>query len=308
MNWETKAALSRWIARLPQGMGNRLYGQAQRIMGSNRSKDRHFTACGEILDQLHLQGRTLDQARCLEIGTGKRLVVPVTLWLAGSEEIITVDAHRVQDSTLIRKDLREIPTLASQIATHPMIDKDRLDSLCQLLGGPWTLEDLMRHCHIDYRAPVDAAHLDLEDRSVDYQISYTVFEHIPPGELGDILQETRRVLRPEGLAMNLVDYSDHFSHRDPSIHGLNFLQYTDQEWAALAGNRFHYLNRLRHDDMRTLHEEAGLHLVSETTREFPEFATHLPALSAPFSQKPDTILRVATAWIIGSPPKEILTR
>ena len=83
-------------------------------------------------------------------------------------------------------------------------------------------------------------------------ISYTVFEHIPAPILSDILSEAQRVLRPSGLAIHLIDYSDHFAHSDASISAINFLQYDDAAWSRLADNPYMYMNRLRADDYPAL--------------------------------------------------------
>ena len=50
----------------------------------------------------------------------------------------------------------------------------------------------------------------------------------------------------------MVDYSDHFSHSDQTISSINFLRYSDDEWQRYAGNRYMYMNRLRHDDVLAL--------------------------------------------------------
>jgi SAM-dependent methyltransferase len=159
----------------------------------------------------------------------------------------------------------------------------------------------MDRCGVDYLAPADARKLDLEHASVDLQVSFTVFEHIAPDILLDILRETARVLRPEGLALNLVDYSDHFSHRDASLHRLNFLRYSDTEWTRIAGNRFHYLNRLRHDDMLSLHAKAGLSLVSEHPLRIPALLDSAPPLDPSYRNKPAEILSTLGAWIAARP-------
>jgi hypothetical protein len=63
-----------------------------------------------------------------------------------------------------------------------------------------------------------------------------------------IINEGNRILSEEGLFVHLIDCSDHFSHNDKSISRINFLQYNVTQWNKLAGNRYVYVNRLRHDD------------------------------------------------------------
>ena len=57
--------------------------------------------------------------------------------------------------------------------------------------------------------------------------------------------------------MLLVDYGDHFEHNDHRLSNINFLQYSDALWRVIAGNRYMYMNRLRHDAMLTLFQRAS---------------------------------------------------
>ena len=60
-----------------------------------------------------------------------------------------------------------------------------------------------------------------------------------------------------------VDYSDHFSHSDSSISAINFLQFSELKWDMLAGNRYMYMNRLRHDDFLDLFRQWGHSVLME---------------------------------------------
>ena len=106
-------------------------------------------------------------------------------------------------------------------------------------------------------APSDAAKTGLPDESVDYHVSNAVFEHIPLNILKDILKEGNRIVKKGGLFIHNIDYSDHFAYDDKNITAINFLRYSDEEWAKTAGNKHAYVNRLRHDDFISLFESAG---------------------------------------------------
>ena len=66
------------------------------------------------------------------------------------------------------------------------------------------------------------------------------------------------MLRPDGLFVHVVDFSDQFSHSDRSINAVNFLRFSDSDWLRLAGGRYSYVNRLRIDDCVRLFAESGL--------------------------------------------------
>jgi SAM-dependent methyltransferase len=134
----------------------------------------------------------------------------------------------------------------------------RLSELANFDGGH---KELLALAHIDYKSPADATNLNLPAGSIDFHVSYAVLEHMPREIVEATLKEARRLLRPRGLLLHVIDPSDHFSHDDDSITAINFLQFSDDEWRRLAGNRFMYHNRLRAHEYVQLFEDAGLEIV-----------------------------------------------
>lgn len=92
---------------------------------------------------------------------------------------------------------------------------------------------LLSEANIVYLAPADASNTDLSDNSIDYHISTTVLEHISRCDIERILVEAKRILKNDGAALHFIDLSDHFQHQDLSITKINFLRYSDKEWAIL---------------------------------------------------------------------------
>jgi hypothetical protein len=70
-------------------------------------------------------------------------------------------------------------------------------------------------------------------------------------------------LTPGGYVCHVVDNTDHYAHRDPSIDYANFLKFDDWQWRLLTLGPLSFTNRLRHSDYRRLLEGAGLHVVQE---------------------------------------------
>lgn len=267
MNWKLKAFIQNTIAMLPSALSYRLYYLVQRRFGGLRSPDpsSRLQAAAEILARIEQQGHAADSMAFLEIGTGPRVIVPIALWLCGASEIISVDLNPYLRTELVARDIayirhhrQEIQTLFQPYASAALF-RERLARLEMVEG--MRLDDLLDMMHIRYQAPQDAAHLDLPAHSLDHHISFTVLEHIPPGALRSILLEGRRVLKRDGLFVHTVDLSDHFAHSDESISAVNFLQFSEEEWARHAGNRYMYHNRLRIDDYVDLFEAAGLEIL-----------------------------------------------
>jgi SAM-dependent methyltransferase len=108
---------------------------------------------------------------------------------------------------------------------------------------------------IDYRAPQDARRLP-GDLQIDCFFSNEVLEHIPEPVLEEIFEALKGNLRPGGLALHRIDYTDHFARSDATASRFNFLTYSDPEWAPY-NTSFQYVNRLRHSDFERLFARAG---------------------------------------------------
>lgn len=156
------------------------------------------------------------------------------------------------------------------IDLFPMLDLRLADAAARGLatltdGRPYQpigrIEDL-KHYGIIYRAPCDAAATGFTAGCFDACISTDTLEHIPPGDLLRIFVELMRILRSGGLVSAVIDYSDHYAHTDASISRLNFLQFSENEF-ALHNHSVHYQNRMRHGDYLALFKQVGFEVLKE---------------------------------------------
>jgi SAM-dependent methyltransferase len=302
VRWKAKATLASALARLPPALGEALYYQAQRRFGNLRTVDPHkrFRAAIETWDHLVTHGIDPVGLRFCEIGTGWVPAVPIAYWLMGAAGTITVDLHRYLKDELVRDCLASVARQADHFRAlfGPRLDEARFTALRNLRDAGRCL-DL---CGVEYIAPRSAADTGLPDACVDIHSSFTVLEHIPPDVLLAVLREARRVLRPAGVSVHRIDYSDHFSHSDPSITAVNFLQYSDEAWARYAGHDFQYVNRLRHDDVCALFEQAGHTLLAVLPIVQPRCSALLRSgtfrVSPRFGSKSIDVLEVTGAWVI----------
>jgi hypothetical protein len=197
-------------------------------------------------------------ARILEVGTGRLLEVPLGFYLGGAAGTTTVDLNRYLKSELVMESIQAMAHRRESIlALFRPVSSSGLEDRFERLIASGSLQSLMTVAGITYLAPADAGHLPLASASVDIHTSFTVFEHVPRAVLVSILQEASRLLSPHGVALHRIDMSDHYAHDDPSISYINFLQYSQDSWQRLAGNRFAYHNRLRAADYRLIYQEAG---------------------------------------------------
>ena len=260
MQWRRKAQIQRLFSRLPAG--NALYYMLQRRFGSlrqNPDPTRLLRECSSLVAELRTADHEVAGARMMEIGTGRRIDMPLGLYLAGAASIVTVDLNRYLRPELVMASIRTMQTCSDEVIAlfDPVSPRAEVQARFQRLIACQSLADVFAATNITYLAPADARHIRMPADSIDIQISYTVFEHIPRDVLVGILREASRLLGKRGVALHHVDLSDHYAHDDPSISYINFLQFSQTEWNRLAGNRFAYHNRLRAHEYRRIYSEAG---------------------------------------------------
>jgi len=114
---------------------------------------------------------------------------------------------------------------------------------------------------IDYKI-YDGRHIPFADESFDLIWSSDVYEHLRFPKI--TVEETYRLLRPNGIAVHLIDLKDHFSYINPDPDVVfNCLKCPGWLWEMMTWNRSNYLNRLRASDWATLHESVGFSILSK---------------------------------------------
>jgi SAM-dependent methyltransferase len=265
MHWKLRALLLRAMANLPGGYA--AYQFLQRHFGSHcdpefyRSKLRmQRDAARLILDS----GGTLAGTAVMEVGTGWLPLTSVAFWICGAAQVRTYDVNRHLLAGVFRRALGWLTTNQDEIVAlwDGIVSPDRVvgclgairDGGCQ----PGATLDL---AHIAYHAPADASATNLPGASIDIHYSTDVLEHVPPGGIEAILREARRVLKPEGRSVHIVDPRDHFALTDSRVSVINFLQYSDRQWQQYAGHYLAYHNRLRDPAFQRLFEDTGFEVL-----------------------------------------------
>jgi hypothetical protein len=307
MHWKLKARIQSAVSLLPSGASYATYYWMQRHFGALRrpSPVRRLTAAVEIWKRIQAQGYTPMGKVFFEVGTGRVPLVPLAYWLMGAEKTITIDLNPYLKRDLVAESLRYISENEGEIRNlfGSLMDQNRFVELSAFSRDfRFSISAFLDLCRVDYVAPGDAANTRLPNQSIEFHTSYTVFEHIPSDVLRRILEEGNRIIRNDGLFVHRIDYSDHFSHSDKSISAINFLTHSDDEWKKYAGNRYMYMNRLRHDDFINLFEGVG-HTIVEAQPSIDQRSRELLRngslkLNRRFSSKSEDVLAMTGAWII----------
>lgn len=309
MDWRFKSALLEAVSRLPPSASYATYYWLQRRLGRSQVVDVSTKLRHGILTWKYVlaQGRDPRGKVFFEVGSGRTLLVPLAYWLMGARRTISVDLNRYLSQEMVHESLRQIAADTGRIRElfGDLLDDARFDAILELgRQRDWPLERFLDLCQIEYIAPGDAADTGLPAGSVDVHTSYTVFEHIPEHVLRRILAEGNRITADSGTFVHRIDYSDHFYTFDKGITTINFLQYSDRAWRLFAGNRYAYTNRLRHDDLLRLFEQAG-HRIVDARPDVDRRALELLRsgtfrLDERFSAKSDDVLSISAAWIVSA--------
>jgi hypothetical protein len=196
-------------------------------------------------------GRSFAGATILEIGSGWFPTIPVMLSVQGAKKIFLSDLTPHMDQVTFAATLE---FLRPQLTHFPdAANKTKLDEF-----------------GLEYLAPfrVDA----IPDGSLDFVISRTVLEHIPPADLLQLHTQLRPKLSANALIVHCIDHSDHLEHRDKSISRINFLTWSEQKHKIVNRLTKEGENRLRHHEYRELFEKAGYAITGESGE------PHLPTL------------------------------
>lgn len=309
MRWQQKARIQNAVSLLPSKASYAAYYWLQRHFGNLRRLDPtgRLRAGVEIANRLERQGRSVNGGVFLEIGTGHVPITPLAFWLMGAERTITVDINPYVQLDLLREGL-------AHMAAHPeetralfgsRLIPQRFDAAMDMArSADLTLARFLDRAAIRYLAPADAGRTNLPSQSVDFEISYNVFEHVRPEDLKRIIAEGNRVVKRNGLFVHRIDYSDHFSHSDASISAVNFLRFSDGDWNRWAGNRYMYLNRLRHDDYLRMMRQSGRRIVDMQCTEDPRALALIASGELKVHERFQALspqrLAIRDAWIVAA--------
>ena len=277
MNWRVKGVTQKVLSLLPAGQ--RVNSVLQERLGGLRRFEAHVDTkihADWLALVAHLReiGCPIAGNTFLEIGTGRFPALPFGFALAGARRCFTFDVAPLLDGRLTRRMTERFEAHLPVIAEKLGLGEASVRERWARLAGAATAEELLRLAAIEYRAPADAAASGLPDASVGVVFSNSVLEHVEPAALGPLMRETRRILRPDGLAIHAVNCGDHYARFDRRLTQIHYLRFPEREW-RIWNNALQYQNRLRANDFLEAAEREGLQIVLDRQRPRPELLARL---------------------------------
>ena len=269
MHWRLKGLIQKALGVMPGG--DALHYRLQRRFGGLQNFRRELAIKVEdwtiMVAHLRDAGIPIAGTRFFEIGTGWYPTFPFALYLAGAGRVTTYDLTRHLQEDLVRAAVVELGDFLEVIATTSGSDLvDVRARHARLVAGLHDGVDLAIASDgvIQYAAPADATRTALADGEVDVVFSNSVLEHVPPDAIAAMHRESLRILSPGGVMFHSVNCGDHYAYVDPKGHHLNYLRYSDKEW-ALWNNAFLYQNRMRAHEFVEGAAALGYEIVLDTS-------------------------------------------
>jgi SAM-dependent methyltransferase len=279
MDWRIKGILQCLLSVAPGGyLAN---GVLQRTVGEMRDFRRYVASKVEdwavFMSHFRHLGFDLRGRRMLEIGTGWLPILPLCFFLGGIGSVATYDVTRHMSWRPTRRMVLTLDDHVDWIAEQSARSPQEVRTDYERLREATSLDDLLQRARVEYRAPADATRSGYRDAGVDVVLSNSVLEHVPRDTIAEMMRESARVLRPNGLAVHSVNCGDHYAYFDRRISPINYLTFTERQWRRW-NNDLLYQNRLRPRDFLEMAEAAGLELAVRVHRTRPDLVDALEKL------------------------------
>lgn len=266
--WVLKAAIQKIISFLPHSHKLNFWFQKNITKGVALTEN-HFndklTHCSDHLIFCSKTQKNINELNIFEIGTGWYPVVPIGFFLNGAQKIYSIDISPLCTKERLLKTIDKFIEWKEKGALEiyiPNLKKSRWEKLLTI-NRNLSFNEILSSLHIELL--IGDARKTNFNKYIDCVVSNNVLEHIYPNILKEIINESNRILKPNGIQSHFIDMSDHFAHSDNSISVYNFLKYDDFIW-KLIDNSVQPQNRLRLSDYQEIFKTTGRNLTLFRTR------------------------------------------
>jgi SAM-dependent methyltransferase len=278
MKWALKIAVKLLASRLPLPYA---FWRSIGIFRHGRMDRRDYAI--KIFD-LHMkrafplglpQGATI-----LELGPGDSVASALLGFASGAGRIFLADVGR-----FAHEDMAFYRAFSTEMTRRGLCAPD--------ISTAKSLEDVLSACNARYLTEGASSLCMLPSESVDFAWSHSVLEHVRKHELGALLGELRRILKPGGLSSHNIDYQDHLDY------SLNNLRFSEKVWeSAFFARSGFYTNRVPAVQMHAMFKTAGFEVVREAFGRWPALPVPRRSLHRDFSVFPDEALLNRTSHVL----------
>ena len=278
--WWARIGAKLVLSRIPAS-----YSLWQRLsLFRHGSMDRTDYAFGVFAKHFACSGLSAGQPFVgLELGPGDSLASAVLAAAHGATHTWLVDV-----GNFASRDLAGYRALAGDLQRRGL-PSPSLDDVRDLDG-------LLERCHASYGVCGIDSLRTIPTASVDFIWSQAVLEHVRRAEFTEYLRETRRVLKPGGIASHEIDLRDHLGG------ALNNLRVSSRTWEAdwMVRSGF-YTNRLSQPEILAAFAAAGFAVEVTRVVRWSSLPTP-PRKFAPEFRGGDTSIRLTSVFDVLARP------
>lgn len=197
----------------------------------------------------------------VEVGTGWYPINPFMLYLFGVQQCYTYDHVRHIRPELVKMLVTSIKAKLAEVAAITGLPLDLLQERVARWQSCKSTDEFLAAANVTYFAPADATATGLPNHSVDLVYSYAVLAHLTRPLLVLLIEESKRILKPDGCMYHYIGMQDPFKGFDKNISNINFLKHSESWWSFFVNNKINYNNRFRERQFIDVFESCGARLV-----------------------------------------------
>jgi SAM-dependent methyltransferase len=216
----------------------------------------------------------------LELGSGDSIASALLGFASAAQLTYLVDV-----GSFARKDIAFYHTLAGEMAKKGLNTPD--------ISTATSFDDILQACNAKYLTEGISSLRTIPSGSVDFVWSHSVLEHVRKHELGAVLRELRRILKPGAFSSHNVDYQDHLDF------ALNNLRFSEKLWESpLFVQSGFYTNRVPAVRLHEMFKETGFAILQEDFGKWPSLPTPRGSINREFQAYTDDDLRNRTSHVL----------
>ena len=216
----------------------------------------------------------------LELGPGDSIVSALLGFARSAQRTYLVDV-----GSFARKDVPFYRSFAREMEKNGFLTPD--------LATATSFDDILQACNAQYLTEGISSLCTIPSGSVDFVWSHSVLEHVRRHELGAVLGELRRILKPGSFSSHNVDYQDHLNF------ALNNLRFSDKLWETpLFFESGFYTNRIPAVRLHEMFKEAEFEILQEAFGKWPALPIPRSSIHRDFQAFTDDELLNRTSHVL----------
>ncbi|MDQ3775797.1 MAG: class I SAM-dependent methyltransferase [Pseudomonadota bacterium] len=133
-------------------------------------------------------------------------------------------------------DNRQLAALQTESSKHPAGFKGDVGRLDTIVAAPsfGALYDALGLCYV---IEPDGSPRQFADGAFDLIFSFHCLEHVPIGNVKDLLADFHRTLKPGGYMIHQIGIDDYLQHYDPTESPKTYLRFSDRPGSSCSKRR-----------------------------------------------------------------------